>query len=192
MTCPFCGATNTPDARFCVGCGADLGVRDAGSAAAPAAAPVAAQLPSYGQTPSEQQTAAPSQPVQQTYAQPYGAQQPYDQSYAQTYAQQDASAAYGQQGAYGTQQSYYAPTPQPAAMSSADQTLRLVNFILCLLSTVVAGILIIPLAWMVPMTVHSWGIYKGTKANTVAFGVCTLLFVSLIGGILLLVSTKDR
>ena len=49
----------------------------------------------------------------------------------------------------------------------------------------------IPLAWMIPMTVISWGIYKGTRANTVAFGVCTLIFVDLISGILLLISHKD-
>lgn len=35
----------------------------------------------------------------------------------------------------------------------------------------------LPLAWMSPMTVMSWGIYKGTRANTVAFGVCNLLFM---------------
>ena len=45
---------------------------------------------------------------------------------------------------------------------------------------------------MIPMCVRSWGIYKGTKPNTVAFGVCTLIFLSLIGGILLLISKKDR
>ena len=32
------------------------------------------------------------------------------------------------------------------------------------------------------MTVMSWGIYKGTRANTVALGVCNLLFVNTIGG----------
>ncbi len=41
------------------------------------------------------------------------------------------------------------------------------------------------------MTVHCWGIYKGTKPNTTAFSVCTLIFVSIIGGVLLLVSKKD-
>ena len=65
-------------------------------------------------------------------------------------------------------------------------------FILCILSTVAVCWLIIPLAWMIPMTVHCYGIYKGTKANTTGFGVCTLIFVSLIGGILLLISKKDR
>lgn len=77
-------------------------------------------------------------------------------------------------------------------MTESDRTLRLVNFILCVVSTVVCGIAIIPLAWMIPMTVISWGIYKGKKRNTVAFGICTLIFVNLVGGILLLVSHKDE
>lgn len=78
------------------------------------------------------------------------------------------------------------------AASDADQTLRLVAFVFAVLCTVSVCWAIIPLAWMIPMTVHCWGIYKGTKPNTVAFGVCTLLFLSLVGGILLLVSKKDQ
>lgn len=35
------------------------------------------------------------------------------------------------------------------------------------------------------------GVYKGTRANTVAFGVCNLLFVNTIGGGLL-ISNKER
>lgn len=73
-----------------------------------------------------------------------------------------------------------------------DKNLRLANFVLCIISTVCLGILLVPLAWMIPMTVHSYGIYKGENPNTVAFGVCTLIFVNLIGGILLLVSQKDE
>lgn len=76
-------------------------------------------------------------------------------------------------------------------MTSQDSTLRLIAFVFCLISTVTAGWMLIPLAWMVPMTVCAWGIYKGTRPNTTAFGVCTLIFVSLVGGILLLVSKKD-
>lgn len=77
------------------------------------------------------------------------------------------------------------------AMKESDKTLRLVAFILNIISTVSVGWAIIPLAWMIPMTVISYGIYKGNKRNTVAFGVCTLIFVNLISGILLLVSKKD-
>ncbi len=83
-------------------------------------------------------------------------------------------------------------SPTTYQMSESDKTLRLVAFIFNLISTIGLCFLIIPLAWMIPMTVISWGIYKGRKANTVAFGVCTLIFVDLISGILLLCSKKDR
>lgn len=76
-------------------------------------------------------------------------------------------------------------------MSDSDRTLRLIAFILNIISTVGMGILIIPLAWMIPMTVRSWGIYKGEKPNTVAFDVCTLIFMGIVSGILLLVSHRD-
>lgn len=77
-------------------------------------------------------------------------------------------------------------------MEEKDRTLRLINFILCVITCVLVCWAIVPLAWCIPMTVHSWGIYKGTKPNTTAFGVCTLIFVDIIGGILLLVSRKDK
>lgn len=86
------------------------------------------------------------------------------------------------------------PVPAQAAtypMTKQDETLRLINFILCILSCIAICWAVIPLAWAIPMTVHSWGIYKGTKPNTTAFGVCTLIFVNIIGGILLLISNKD-
>ena len=88
------------------------------------------------------------------------------------------------------------PQPVPAQtatypMTKQDETLRLINFILCILSCIAICWAVIPLAWTIPMTVHSWGIYKGTKPNTTAFGVCTLIFVNIIGGILLLISNKD-
>lgn len=49
----------------------------------------------------------------------------------------------------------------------------------------------IDLAWLIPMTIKSYKIYKYNEVPSVAFGVCTLLFVNLISGILLLVSTSD-
>ena len=131
---------------------------------------------SYDTDPTAQQAYDPYQ-AQQTYQQPY--QATYEQpqpAYQQVYAQPVAPAA-------------------PAAlypMTDADRNLRLVAFIFCILSLVGSCWLIIPLAWMIPMSVISWGIYKGTKANTVAFDVCTLIFCSLVAGILLLCSNKDR
>lgn len=77
------------------------------------------------------------------------------------------------------------------AMSETKRTLSLVCFILCVISCVGVGWTIIPLIWMIPMTMRVWGIYKGTKPNTTTFGICTLLFLNLVGGILLLVADKD-
>ena len=62
-------------------------------------------------------------------------------------------------------------------MTNGDRNLRLAAFILNIISMVALRWTLLPLAWMSPMTVMSWGIYKGTRANTVAFGVCNLLFI---------------
>lgn len=77
-------------------------------------------------------------------------------------------------------------------MTNGDRNLRLAAFILNIISMIALGWTLLPLAWMSPMTVMSWGIYKGTRANTVAFGVCNLLFMNTIflGG--LPVSNKER
>lgn len=90
------------------------------------------------------------------------------------------------------QQPYQQPYVAPSYANDTDRTLRLIAFILNVVTCIGWAFAIIPLAWMIPMTVHSWGIYKGTKPNTVAFGVCTLIFLNLISGILYLVSTKDQ
>ena len=49
---------------------------------------------------------------------------------------------------------------------------------------------VIPLIWLIPLTYMGHGVMKGERPNTVALGVCTLLFASLISGILLLCSEK--
>lgn len=86
-------------------------------------------------------------------------------------------------------------TPASAAVvkpiSDNDKTMYLIAFIFNIVATIGIGWTIIPLAWMIPMTVISYGIYKGTKKNTVAFGVCALIFVNVVSGILLLVAQKD-
>ena len=86
----------------------------------------------------------------------------------------------------------FAPaTATPATTTENDKTLYLIAFILNIVSTASVGWLLIPLAWMLPMTIISYGIYKGTKKNTTAFGVCTLVFLNLVSGILLLVAKKE-
>ena len=50
----------------------------------------------------------------------------------------------------------------------------------------------IALAWGIPMSVHASRIRKGLKPNTIGFGVCSLLFVGIVPGVLLLVAPKDQ
>lgn len=69
--------------------------------------------------------------------------------------------------------------------------MKLAAFILCLISTILMGFAIFPLIWCIPMTVHAYGLYRDNEKPGIAFGVCTLLFVSLIGGILLLVDSAE-
>ena len=215
MNCPNCGKESVEGAKFCESCGAPLVSEVSEPAVKPAApvppapaSPFDAPEPSMPVNTGMAQPSAPQTPAQTQsgYApyepptQPYGTQNGYAAPNANTqqgyYAQPDPS----QQNPY--QNAYQAPYGQPAyqgayngaiyPMSDSDRTLRLINFILCLVSTITCALFIIPLAWMLPMTIISWGIYKGKKRNTTAFGVCTLLFVNLIGGILLLCSHKDQ
>ena len=141
--------------------------------------------------PQPAQPASP-QPVAQPASQPATPQQAYAQPVEQPAPQNPYAPAGSFQAPYGYAQSAaFVPQP-PYAVSEQDRTLRLIAFIFSLISLVTLGWLIVPLAWMIPMCVVSWGIYKGTRPNTVAFGVCTLIFVSLVAGILLLISRKDR
>lgn len=132
---------------------------------------------------------------QQTYEQPASyASQPQDQAYT------------GQQSYY-QQPSYNVPASSQSVMNpdgtyvveSTDATLRLVAFILYMIeigwvvlsALATLGLSLICLAWLIPMGIHCWSVYKGQKPNTIAFGVCTLIFSNLIAGILLLISKKD-
>ncbi len=165
MNCPSCGAPNADGATVCAKCGANLYNQ-------PQTDPASQQT--YQQTPYQQQAAYAQPGCQQPYQAPGYAPNPYmaGAGQAQAIVQPDGSVVY--------------------PLSEQDSMLRLINFILCVISTVCVCWAIIPLAWMIPMTVHSWGIYKGTKANSVFFAVCTLIFVNVIGGILLCVSKKEK
>lgn len=77
-------------------------------------------------------------------------------------------------------------------MTNGDRNLRLAAFILNIISMVALEWTLLPLAWIIPMTVMSWGIYKGARANTVAFGVCNLLFVNTMGGCSSATKSGDR
>lgn len=65
-------------------------------------------------------------------------------------------------------------------------------FVLNLITTILCGTLLIPLIWMIPMTVHSYKIYKGEAEITTGFAICDLIFVDIISGILLLIAQNEN
>ena len=66
--------------------------------------------------------------------------------------------------------------------------LMLIGFILMVVSTVSLGFLIIPLAWMIPLTVHSYHCMKERREMSLGAKICILIFCNLISGILFLVA----
>ena len=163
MKCPQCGKEATEGEKFCKSCGAEVTEVVAVSTEPAVANP------------------APAQATTQTQNEANG--QPSVNVYVNT-----------------QQQTATADTAVRFEVSSNDQTLRVIAFALNVLTCVSWGIIgictfgigLIPLAWSIPMTVISWGIYKGKKPNSVAFGVCTLIFMGLISGVLLLISKKEK
>ena len=77
------------------------------------------------------------------------------------------------------------------ANRAEEPVIRTVAKVFMIINTILCGIAIIPLCWMVPMTVHYFNITKRGEKASAGFAVCTLLFCSLIAGILMLVD-DDR
>ena len=64
-------------------------------------------------------------------------------------------------------------------------------FVFSLIATISEGILIIPLAWMIPMTIMIYKASKGERELSLGFKICTLIFNNIISGILLLVDKEQ-
>ena len=89
--------------------------------------------------------------------------------------------------AVGTQQAQQ--TQQ--AVQSESSTLRTVAKIFMVLGCIsTAWFFLIPLCWTVPMTVHYWRAVADNRPVGTGFKVCSLLFVNLIAGILMLCDNK--
>ena len=67
-----------------------------------------------------------------------------------------------------------------------ESGLQLAAKILMIISTASVGLFLLPLAWMLPMTIsYCKKIKKGEPVST-GFKICTLLFVNTVAGILML------
>ena len=80
---------------------------------------------------------------------------------------------------------------KPSTQSSDSLTLKTIAKIFMILSCVVFGFYLIPLCWMVPMTVHYSNAIKEKKPVSLGFKICSLLFVNFIAGILMLCDTEN-
>lgn len=67
-----------------------------------------------------------------------------------------------------------------------DSALTLATKIFMIISCVVSACVVIPLAWCIPMTVSYWNAVEEGRPVSTAFKVCTLIFVNVIPGILML------
>ena len=79
-----------------------------------------------------------------------------------------------------------APTYAPPVQQKEESGLAKAAKILMIISTVVMGLYLIPLAWCLPMTISYCKKLKNNEPVSMAFKICTLLFVNTISGILML------
>ena len=70
--------------------------------------------------------------------------------------------------------------------------LNMAILVFLIITCVFLGIWIIPLAWCLPITVIIYNKLKNDEPISTALKVCTLLFVSLIAGILLFLRSEKR
>lgn len=88
----------------------------------------------------------------------------------------------------GNYNSPYTGYNQPA--DNTSDVLSLIAKILLIINCVCSAIAIIPLCWKIPMTVHYWKAVGNNQKVGTGFKVCTLLFVDIISGILMLCDSK--
>lgn len=74
--------------------------------------------------------------------------------------------------------------------SNSRSALKTVALVFMIISTVVTGFYILPLCWCIPMTLHYNKVTKEGREVGTGFKICTLLFVNLIAGIVMLVDEE--
>lgn len=73
------------------------------------------------------------------------------------------------------------------AASEAQTGLDLAVKIFMVLSTVAFGFAVIPLIWMVPMTIHAFHKADNNEEYGIGFSICSLIFVDVVAGILMII-----
>ena len=87
------------------------------------------------------------------------------------------------------------PQPQPQAQAKPKKRNKEaceIAVIFCIVSMVLTGWWLIPLCWMIPMTVVLNRKLQNNEEISMTFKVCLLLFVSLIAGVILLICDENN
>lgn len=156
--CQNCGAQLEDAAAFCRECGSKVTVIDADQE-------TAYQVPPVYQEPAQAQYQAP--PVYQESAPVQYQEQPV--------YQQSAGVP------------YQAPPVYQQPVTDEQSGLKTAAKVFMVLGCISIGFLtLVGLAWSIPMTVTVFHKFRDNKPVGVGLKVCTLLFVNLIAGILLL------
>ena len=71
-------------------------------------------------------------------------------------------------------------------INNSKETIRLIAKVFMIIGCISLGWTLIPLIWMIPMTITYWKACDQGKDVSVAFKVCSLLFVNVIAGVLML------
>lgn len=89
-------------------------------------------------------------------------------------------------------ETYSTKAASVTATSTEASTLQIIARVFMIIGCVAsAAYFLIPLCWTIPMTIKYWRAVDGGQPVNTGFKVCSLLFVSLIAGILMLCD-KDR
>ena len=86
---------------------------------------------------------------------------------------------------------WYAARPS-ARSDDSPNNLQVIAKVLMIISCVFSAFCIIPLCWELPMTLTYCNHLKERKPVGIEFKVCTLIFVSVIAGILMLCDDSDN
>jgi len=78
------------------------------------------------------------------------------------------------------------------AYNQDSETLDTVIKVFMIICTVCMGFALIPLAWCIPMTISVCNSIKNRTPISMAMKICTLLFVGLVPGILLLCRREEE
>ena len=85
--------------------------------------------------------------------------------------------------------------PSPKAGSSKikkrEDSLMTVALVFCIISCVLTGFALIPLCWMIPLTVVLYNKIQNKEPISIALKIVILIFVSLVAGILLIVGDES-